>query len=172
MTMRVAAVIVVVLVGCHHKAEPPAQDDALAHLADEACACRGATCRDAVRARWQAATGVEPARKDPPKMTQDEIAVASRLHDARVKYLGCIEPDHGPVRTIARMTEYADRACACRDPACAAAVKHDEDRYLQDAWPQQDGFTDADKQQLTAQLRRFTVCVRDMMPGSDVGSPR
>ncbi len=141
----------------------------LRSLAAEVCACPDPACRDRVSVRWKAALGAGPAFKDPATMSlkeiADEVADGAAYQKVRATYLGCLEPDHGPDRMRARLGAYADRACTCdHDPGCLAEVKTEEDHYLEAVWEQQDGFTDLDRQQITAEMRRFAICAAPPAP--------
>lgn len=165
-------VIGVVMVGCRDRTSPPtakAPSDPIAtlrELADEVCACKDVACRDRIRGAWDVATRTPPDFKDPKKVTQpeiiDEVAQSAAHDEVRTRYLACLEPEHGPAKMIARVKDYADRACACdqSDASCLSTVNTEEERYLGDTWTQQDGFTDADRDALTQQMKKFQICVQ------------
>jgi hypothetical protein len=131
---------------------------AIAALADQACACKDAPCRDDVHERWNAAS--------PTPNAAGEQAVAAGIehdaayHAAQMRLYKCLEPDHSAAAVTARVSAFAERACACArtDTACLDQVKVDFDRYLEVAWLLQDGYTPADKQALTEQMNRFERC--------------
>jgi len=137
---------------------------ALVALADQACACADPPCRDRIRERWRAtptapARGADPARMD-LKEVADEVGHDAAYHAAYTRLLGCLQPDHSAAVVIARVKAFSDRACACAraDTACLDTAKAELDRFLEVAWPQQAGYTRADKTALAAQLREFERC--------------
>ncbi|HEY1814237.1 MAG TPA: hypothetical protein VGG74_17920 [Kofleriaceae bacterium] len=164
--MRMLAIVVVL--GCHSGAPVAggAGSDvaAVAALADEACACKDAPCRERLHDRWKATHVAPGTTRDPAGVTQDEVAAEVdhdlAYHAAEMRLYGCLEPDHSAPTVIARVDAFAQRACACvrSDAACLDQVKAELDRYLEVAWLLQDGFTPADKQALTDQMRKFEVC--------------
>ena len=167
-------VVALGVVGCGGNAAPPptvpADVAAIAALADQACACKDAPCRDRVHDRWKATPPRPHASGDPPRMSQREITAEvshdMAYHDAEMRLYGCLEPDHGAAAVTARVAAFADRACACdrADAPCLDKVKVDFDRYLEIAWLLQDDYTDADRDALQAQMRRFEIC-RQLGPG-------
>jgi len=135
----------------------------LAALADEACACTDAPCRDQVHDRWNA-TPAPRAAGDPVRMSPQEIA-AEVAHDAaydatRKRIYNCLEPEHSAPGVTARVKAFAERACACArsDVPCLDTVKAAFDRYLEIVWMLQDDYTPADKQTLENQMRKFEIC--------------
>jgi hypothetical protein len=137
---------------------------ALAALADQACACKDAPCRDQVHDRWKATPQAPHAAGDPSRMSQQEIAAELghdvAYHAAKMRLYSCLEPEHSAPVMTARIKAFAERACACTrtDTACLDKVKTDFDRYLEIAWLLQDEFTPADKQALGEQMRSFEIC--------------
>lgn len=159
---------IIVVLGCH--SAPPTSGGAgsdvaaISALADEACACKDAPCREQLHDRWKTTHAAPGTTRDPAGMTQDEIAAeidhAAASHAAETRLYGCLEPDHSAPAMIARVDALTERACACdrADAACLDQAKADFDRYLEIAWLLQDGFTPADKQALTDHMRKFEIC--------------
>jgi len=137
---------------------------AIAALADQACACKDAPCRDQVHDRWKATPPAPHAAGDPSRMSQQAIAAEishdAAYHAAAMRLYGCLEPEHSAPVVTARVKALAERACACprTDTACLDKVKTDFDRYLEVAWLLQEDFTPADKQALGEQMRSFEIC--------------
>jgi len=159
-----------VVLGCGGSSAPtPAGTDspdvtAIAALADQACACKDAPCRDRLHDRWKATPRPPRSSGDPSRMSQQEIAAEVghdvAYHAAEMRLYNCLEPEHGASVVTARIKGFTERACACArtESACLDKVKADFDRYLEVAWLLQDDYTPADKQALSEQMRSFELC--------------
>lgn len=135
----------------------------VAALADQACQCKDAPCRDQVYSRWKAIRPLRDAgdrSRMSPQEIADELANVVAEAAAAKRLYKCLEPDHSAAVMTARVEALSDRACTCaRDnAACLDKVKADFHRYLDIAWLLQDDFTRADKDAVSRQMRSFEVC--------------
>jgi hypothetical protein len=161
--------VALVALGCHGSSTPAGAAQTgdvaeLVKLADDACACKDARCRDQIHDRWKARPRNPHDPNPPSTQSQAELTAGIEhdvaVHDAEMRLYGCLEPEHDAATVTARIRAFADRACACdrADTACLDTLHRDFDRYLEVAWLLQDGYTDADRQGLQAEMRRFEIC--------------
>ncbi len=162
-------VLALVVIACGRNSAPTGDragssvPTSLEALADQACACKDAACRDTVHDRVKARPAPQPGG-DPSRMSQQEIlaAIAHDVadHAAEMRLYQCLEPEHGAAAVTARVAAFAERACACArsDAGCLETVRADFDRYLEIVWLLQDDYTPADKQGLQDQMRKFEIC--------------